>query len=214
MLELRTGKCPLDFRKRWQNLLSSCSHSQENKQFGHSCAAMTKKFAKKHNACAELLVCSLHCKPITFLKFPVAFAIVVCQGPYYRSNTTPETKVKITLFSEASLQLRQIIFCLNETRNHIPSQIITKKKWSPPPPCCSVLCVIGQSEFCKDLLFISTVRLGFYHHVSHTIFQGAKRVIFKACHSGKLKLEFTSPNVISTSPKSILMGRSDFTVLL
>ena len=29
----------------------------------------------------------------------------------------------------------------------------------------------------------------------------AKKVIFKACHSGKLKLTFTSPNIISTSPK-------------
>ena len=28
--------------------------------------------------------------------------------------------------------------------------------------------------------------------------QGAKKVIFKACHSGKLKLACTSPNVIST----------------
>ena len=27
-------------------------------------------------------------------------------------------------------------------------------------------------------------------------------VIFKACHSGKLKLEYTSPNIISTSPKT------------
>ena len=44
--------------------------------------------------------------------------------------------------------------------------------------------------------------------------QGAKKVIFKACHSGKLKLEYTSPNVISTSPKNILMSRIAFTVLL
>ena len=28
--------------------------------------------------------------------------------------------------------------------------------------------------------------------------QGAKKVIFKACHSGKLKLAYASPNVIST----------------
>ena len=44
--------------------------------------------------------------------------------------------------------------------------------------------------------------------------QGAKKVIFKACHSGKLKREYTSPNVISTSPKNILMSRIAFTVLL
>ena len=46
------------------------------------------------------------------------------------------------------------------------------------------------------------------------LYQGAKKVIFKACHSGNLKVEYTSPNVISTSPKNILMSRIDFTVLL
>ena len=40
--------------------------------------------------------------------------------------------------------------------------------------------------------------------------QGAKKIIFIACHSGKL----TNPHVISTSPKSFLMNRIDFTVLL
>ena len=33
--------------------------------------------------------------------------------------------------------------------------------------------------------------------------QGAKKIIFTACHSGKLKLAFTSPDVISTSPKNL-----------
>ena len=37
--------------------------------------------------------------------------------------------------------------------------------------------------------------------------QGARKVIFTACHSGKLKLTFTSPNIISTSPKNVLMSR-------
>ena len=32
-------------------------------------------------------------------------------------------------------------------------------------------------------------------------------------HSGKLKLAFTSPDIISTSPKSFLTSRIDFTVL-
>ena len=36
---------------------------------------------------------------------------------------------------------------------------------------------------------------------------GAKKVTFTVCHSGKLKLTFTSPNIISTSPKSVLMSR-------
>ena len=44
--------------------------------------------------------------------------------------------------------------------------------------------------------------------------QGAKKIIFTACHLGKLKLAFTSPDIMSTSPKSFLMSRNDFTVLL
>ena len=43
--------------------------------------------------------------------------------------------------------------------------------------------------------------------------QGAKKIIFTASHSGKLKLAFTSPDIISTSPKSFLTSRIDFTVL-
>ena len=43
---------------------------------------------------------------------------------------------------------------------------------------------------------------------------GAKKIIFTACHSGKLKLAFTSPDIISTSPKNFLTSRIDFTVLL
>ena len=46
------------------------------------------------------------------------------------------------------------------------------------------------------------------------IAQGAKKIIFTACHSGKLKLAFTSPDVISTSPKNFLTSRIDVTVLL
>lgn len=33
--------------------------------------------------------------------------------------------------------------------------------------------------------------------------QGTTKVIFKICHSGKLKLEYTSSNVISISPQKI-----------
>ena len=44
--------------------------------------------------------------------------------------------------------------------------------------------------------------------------QGAKKIIFTACHSGKLKLAFTSPDVIQLAPKNILTSRIDFTVLL
>ena len=41
-----------------------------------------------------------------------------------------------------------------------------------------------------------------------------QRKSFTACHVGKLKLAFTSPDVISTSPKNFLTSRIDFTVLL
>ena len=44
--------------------------------------------------------------------------------------------------------------------------------------------------------------------------QDAKKIFFTACHSGKLKLAFTSPDLISTSPKSFLTSRIDFTVLV
>ena len=44
--------------------------------------------------------------------------------------------------------------------------------------------------------------------------QGAKKITFTACHSGKLMLAFTSPDVISTSSKNFLTSRIDFTVLL
>ena len=55
--------------------------------------------------------------------------------------------------------------------------------------------------------------------LAYTVFivcnQGAKKVIFKACYLGTLKLAYTSPNVISTSPKNIiLMNKIDFKVLL
>ena len=41
----------------------------------------------------------------------------------------------------------------------------------------------------------------------HFISQGAKKDIFTACYSSKLKLAVTSPNVISTSPPNLLMSR-------
>ena len=43
---------------------------------------------------------------------------------------------------------------------------------------------------------------------------GEKKIIFIACHAGKLKLASTSPDIISTSPKSFFTSRIDFTVLV
>ena len=44
--------------------------------------------------------------------------------------------------------------------------------------------------------------------------QGAKKIIFIARHLGKLKLTFTNPDVISTSPKSFLRSRINLPLLL
>ena len=43
--------------------------------------------------------------------------------------------------------------------------------------------------------------------------QGAKKIIVTACHLCKLKLPFTSPDVIWTIPKNFLTSWIDFTVL-
>ena len=40
--------------------------------------------------------------------------------------------------------------------------------------------------------------------------QGAKKLHFTACHSGKQQLACTSPQVISTSPKPFLINRIDY----
>ena len=51
-------------------------------------------------------------------------------------------------------------------------------------------------------------------YTSSRLPQGAKNIIFTACHSGKLKLTLTGPDVISTSPRHFLTSRIDFVVLL
>ena len=68
----------------------------------------------------------------------------------------------------------------------------------------------GHFRVPKTFTFNFSCENEFYLHQN----QGAKKIIFTACHSGKLKLAFTSPDVISTSPKNFLTSRIDFTVLL
>ena len=46
------------------------------------------------------------------------------------------------------------------------------------------------------------------------IITGCKENHFTAYHSGKLKLAFASPDIISTSPKSFSSSGIDFTLLL
>ena len=54
----------------------------------------------------------------------------------------------------------------------------------------------------------------YYFYWCNFVVQGGKKIIFTAYYFGKLKLTFTSPDVISTSPKNFLTSRIDFTVLL
>ena len=69
--------------------------------------------------------------------------------------------------------------------------------------CKEVICLIEDLNL-NRIIVIDDLKDG--HHIycgtQKTVnTQGAKKVIFTACHSGKLKLAFTSPNVISTRPK-------------
>ena len=56
--------------------------------------------------------------------------------------------------------------------------------------------------------------IGLHNMYLIMVYQGAKKIIFTAYHSCKLKLALTSPDIISTSPKNFLTSRIDFTVLL
>ena len=72
--------------------------------------------------------------------------------------------------------------------------------------CCTWL------KLCFPNQRMAKIFYGFCDKLYRTC-QGAKKIIFTACHSGKLQLVLTSPNVISTSPKNLLSSRIDFTVL-
>ena len=67
------------------------------------------------------------------------------------------------------------------------------KNWKKTVPCKSVSVVLMYTPF----------------HFFSLCDQGAKKIIFTACHLGKLKLAFTSPDVISTSPKSFSSSKID-----
>ena len=82
----------------------------------------------------------------------------------------------------------------------------------------------GKGLTCKVLtvkhilLLITALTIGDVWSICVPIFEFKagckKKKDYTACHLGKLKLAFTSPNVFSTSPKSFLKGRIDFTALL
>ena len=89
------------------------------------------------------------------------------------------------------------------------------QKWRGIPAKSGDFCAFLSLKVPWNLTFFpQPIRSPDYGNSSLLPIQGAKEVIFKACHSGKLKLAYTSPNIISTSPMNILMSRIDFTVLL
>ena len=99
----------------------------------------------------------------------------------------------------------------------VPGGTYPPKKYprAPPPPG-STPHDMFPGQHCISLHFRDSF-VGLQYYTENDLSppqQGARKVIFKACHSGKLKLAYTSPNVISTSPKNISMSRIDFTVLL
>ena len=57
--------------------------------------------------------------------------------------------------------------------------------------------ITADIEISKHMFCILLCRRG-------NVSQGAKKIIFTAFHSGMLKLAFTSPDVILTSPKNFL----------
>ena len=73
---------------------------------------------------------------------------------------------------------------------------------------------MGKGRFWKSYKSKYFAFCVFCHKNIPSQLQSAKKIIFAACHSGKLKLAFTCPDVISTSPKNVLTNRIGFTVLL
>ena len=56
-----------------------------------------------------------------------------------------------------------------------------------------IVCPLQEIRDYYGNFTIITVILSIIHVI---ILLGAKKIIFTACHSGKLKLEFTSPDII------------------
>ena len=91
--------------------------------------------------------------------------------------------------------------------NEAPS-VIKNCTWSIKMPWLITLTAMGQNNDKQTLWYT-------FHNKQYQSLQlskkwlfsqqqGAKKIVFTACHSGKLKPAFTSPDVISTSPKNFL----------
>ena len=101
-------------------------------------------------------------------------------------------------------------------RHHTQIAVILRTKQSAPisPPLYSKLGGLFIA-FAVSTSYGTTLCRGDMRRKASfsPLMHGAKKIIFTACYLGKLKLTFTSPNIISTSPKNVLMSRIDFAVL-
>ena len=147
--------------------------------------------------------------PLFFIDILTRFLLVSFQGPSHTQTTYGTSSPKWHLVRDIGYsvhphlcvtqrQILEILFCNFVSRI---GRLIGKSwgYWICNKSLSSVTCIMLWFKFILRLNFIS---------------QGAKKVIFTACHLGKLKLAFISPNVISTSPSIFLMSRIHFTVPL
>ena len=93
------------------------------------------------------------------------------------------------------------IFPANQSWHHLPVFIANKMNLHLKKCNEMTICTLQTSR--PDLPRLLINNLPRVHRKS----------FFTACHLGKLRLANISQNVISTSPKNVLMSRIDFTVL-
>ena len=108
---------------------------------------------------------------------------------------------------------KHFFFRCKKSRSYFFDKTKQTNKFSPPLKTFLLLSLLISlsPKLCLKLILAS---LQHFNLEDIGMCHSAKKVIFTACHLGKLKLAFTSPNVISTCPPNFLMSRIDFTVLL
>ena len=58
--------------------------------------------------------------------------------------------------------------------------------------------VVAEISVCKVMVMTFFFKIINYYLYLFGAMQGAKKIIFTVCHLGKVKLAFTSPDIIST----------------
>ena len=107
------------------------------------------------------------------------------------------------------------VFCLNECGEIDRFWLVLSRVGlegfggAPPPklPFSTFLPLIFSVSYTVIFKEI-TVDYIFFWWIKNLLSQGAKKIIFTACPKGKLKLAFTSPDVISTSPQNFCYSNS------